>query len=95
MKRDEQGASQVEGDTDAKAQGRKARGGEERLMKLEGGRALGGGEDEIRFLSLSQANEGLIPRSKNQKRVKERDGPCLVAGARAGKGDMSEGKLSS
>lgn len=52
-----------------------------------------GGEGE-RFLSLSQANEGLIPRSKNQKRVKERDGPGLVAGARPGKGDMSEGKLS-
>lgn len=58
-----------------------------------GSRAFAGGEGE-RFLSLSQANEGLIPRSKNQKRVKERDGPGLVAGARPGKGDMSEGKLS-
>ena len=31
MKRDEQGASQVEGDTAAKAQGREVLGGKERL----------------------------------------------------------------
>ena len=38
--------------------------------------------------------KGLSQGQRTRGGVKERDGPGLVAGSRAGKGDMSEGQLS-